>query len=42
MYGNASLAIVMLLLDYGANPNKEDKNGIYPLHIAAQRGSLYL
>ncbi|XP_021308006.1 uncharacterized protein LOC110432267 [Sorghum bicolor] len=41
IHGSGSLAVVRLLLDHDANPNRADIYGSYPLHIAAIRGSLY-
>ena len=32
-------SMVKLLLDYGANPNLPDPNGLSPMHIAAQQGT---
>ena len=30
--------IATMLLEYGARPNAESKNGFTPLHLAAQEG----
>ncbi|KXG35317.1 hypothetical protein SORBI_3002G157400 [Sorghum bicolor] len=38
IHGSGSLAVVRLLLDHDANPNRADIYGSYPLHIAAIRG----
>ncbi len=31
--------VIMLLLNYDANPNTKDGNGLTPLHVAAQNGN---